>query len=521
LTTERDHRIKVQFHWQRGEAPNAGGLTAEGTGKTGNAPGDDRSGTWVRVAEWLAGPNWGSQFLPRIGTEVLVDFIAGDIDRPVVVGQVYNGVDLPPFSAGVDSGANHPGTISGWMSHNFASGYNQWLADDAQGQARTRLASSAAASQLGLGHLIHQAPDSATRGAWRGSGFELRTDGWLAVRAGEGVLISATARPQASSTQMDVAETVGQLRAAEATTKALSDAASAQSAQPLKANAAQSAFIEAIDPQKQGHFEGEVGGQPARKAQPGSRDLNDPTERFAKPFIVSEAPGDIGLSSPASSLVFAGQQLHVTVQQDAQLSAAHTVSVVVGEGASWFSHSGGIKAIAAAGSNTLQAHTDAMQVLADQSVTVTSSNDEIHILANSQIVLQAGQSSVTLDGGDITFACPGSFSVKGAGNAFVGPASDSANLGGLPTGQINLPLQQDYGIQLDVGSFFENDPQLQGAHYEVWTKGETPTLLESGTLNEIGRSNLVMTPSTQPVDILVGENEWFDIEDIQVGEDEA
>lgn len=64
--------MKLQFHWQRGEAPNPGALPGEpaAPGKAGNAPGDDRSGTWVRVAEWWAGPGWGSQFLPRVGTEV-------------------------------------------------------------------------------------------------------------------------------------------------------------------------------------------------------------------------------------------------------------------------------------------------------------------------------------------------------------------------------------------------------------------------------------------------------------------
>ncbi|MCH2221721.1 MAG: type VI secretion system Vgr family protein, partial [Dechloromonas sp.] len=117
LTTERDHRIKIQFSWQRGSQPNAGGLTETGpsdrtAGKTGNAPGNDQSGTWVRVAEWLSGANWGSHFLPRIGTEVMVDFLDGDIDRPIIVGQAYNGADLPPFSAGHEAGANHPGVLS-------------------------------------------------------------------------------------------------------------------------------------------------------------------------------------------------------------------------------------------------------------------------------------------------------------------------------------------------------------------------------------------------------------------------
>ena len=92
LTTERDHRLKVQFPWQRGVQPNTGGLSdLPGAGKTGNAPGNEQSGTWVRVAEWLAGPDWGGQFLPRLGTEVLVDFVDGDADRPIVVGQHYQG----------------------------------------------------------------------------------------------------------------------------------------------------------------------------------------------------------------------------------------------------------------------------------------------------------------------------------------------------------------------------------------------------------------------------------------------
>ncbi|MGC5371943.1 phage baseplate assembly protein V, partial [Klebsiella pneumoniae] len=71
---------------------------------------------WVRVAEAQSGPNWGSQFTPRIGSEVLIDFIEGDIDRPVVVAQLYNGNDVPPFPAGAESDANHAGTISGWHS---------------------------------------------------------------------------------------------------------------------------------------------------------------------------------------------------------------------------------------------------------------------------------------------------------------------------------------------------------------------------------------------------------------------
>ncbi|MCG2576843.1 type VI secretion system tip protein VgrG [Dechloromonas sp. XY25] len=475
ITTDRDHRIKIQFPWQRGATPNPGGQSETGpagrtAGKTGNAPGNDQSGTWVRVAEWQSGANWGSHFLPRVGTEVLVDFLDGDIDRPIVVGQNYNGADLPPFSAGHEAGANHPGVLSGWMSHNHVAGFNQWVTDDAPGQLRTRLATSENAGQLGLGHLIDQAPESATRGAWRGSGFELCTDGWLAVRAGEGILISATARPNGQSTQMDVAEAVAQLKSAHETAQALSDAAQQQQALPLKANAAQEAFLKAIDPQQEGKFSGSIGGQEAKKARPGSREVGDPTERFAQPFIVNEAPSDIGLSSPASTLLFAGANLHATVQQDFHIASAHTVSTAAGESASWFSHAGGIKSIAQAGSQTIQANTDALEILADQSITVTSSNDEIHILAKEKIVLQAGQSSVTLEGSNITFACPGKFSVKGSGQAFMGPGNQPAKLEELPDSRASSG-QHDNLLETDNLEYFfvaeREDGSLSNLAYRI------------------------------------------------------
>ena len=111
-TTTREHQVRIQFAWQRGANVNAGGLP-HNTDTQGNAPGNDGSGTWVRVAEALAGPNWGSQFTPRIGTEVLVDFIEGDMDRPLVVAQLYTGSDAPPYAAGVGSDVNHAGVISG------------------------------------------------------------------------------------------------------------------------------------------------------------------------------------------------------------------------------------------------------------------------------------------------------------------------------------------------------------------------------------------------------------------------
>ncbi|OJH42372.1 type VI secretion system Vgr family protein [Cystobacter ferrugineus] len=72
-------RVKVQFHWDR-------------QGKR-----DEHSSCWVRVSQLWAGEAWGAMFIPRIGQEVIVDFIEGDPDRPIIIGRVYNGNNFVPY----------------------------------------------------------------------------------------------------------------------------------------------------------------------------------------------------------------------------------------------------------------------------------------------------------------------------------------------------------------------------------------------------------------------------------------
>lgn len=79
IYTDAHGRIKVQFHWDR-------------TGKN-----DEGSSCWMRVSQAWAGPGWGALYLPRIGQEVVVDFLDGDPDRPIVIGAVYNGLNAPPY----------------------------------------------------------------------------------------------------------------------------------------------------------------------------------------------------------------------------------------------------------------------------------------------------------------------------------------------------------------------------------------------------------------------------------------
>jgi type VI secretion system secreted protein VgrG len=512
LTTNRDHQVKVQFPWQRGDRPNPGGLSDPGNAvdTQGNAPGDHTSGTWVRVAEALAGPNWGTSFLPRIGGEVLVDFIEGDMDRPVIVAQLYTGVDLPPYTAGVDSGINHAGVISGLHSKALhGPGYNQWVIDDTQGQLRMRLATSTAASQLNLGYLIAQSPSSAQRGQYRGAGFELRTDGWGVLRAGEGMLVSTTARPamgaSVTSTQMDVAEGVAQLKDAQNVTQRVCEAATQQKALVSKdANEAQQAFIAATDPEQGGKYASAVNGHAAQKAGLGSRELDAPVEKFAEPLMLLDAPSTINWASPASSVLFAGGHLHWSTQGDVQMTAAHTAASVSGNATTLFTHDGGLQAIAANGPVSLAAHTDSLEMLADQAVTVQSVNGHIRIEAARKIAIVAGQSSVTLEGGNITFACPGQFSAKGAQRVFAGPASKAAALEVLPDTRVDrfdqqfrlvlpeteIPItNQPYRITTSSGEVFEGVSDGEGMTERIITKDEeflSIEILESAIERIIG-----------------------------------
>lgn len=80
IHTDKHGRVKVQFHWDR-------------KGKK-----DEKSSTWIRVSQAWAGSGFGAMALPRVGQEVIVDFLDGDADRPIIVGRVYHGTNTPPYS---------------------------------------------------------------------------------------------------------------------------------------------------------------------------------------------------------------------------------------------------------------------------------------------------------------------------------------------------------------------------------------------------------------------------------------
>jgi len=111
IFTDKYARVKVQFHWDR-------------EGKR-----DQDSSCFVRVSQTWAGSNWGFIQIPRIGQEVIVDFIEGDPDQPIITGRVYNASQMPPY------GLPGEATKSGWKSDSSkgGGGYNELMFEDKAG----------------------------------------------------------------------------------------------------------------------------------------------------------------------------------------------------------------------------------------------------------------------------------------------------------------------------------------------------------------------------------------------------
>ncbi|WP_288410525.1 DUF2345 domain-containing protein, partial [uncultured Herbaspirillum sp.] len=178
-------------------------------------------------------------------------------------------------------------------------------------------------------------------------------------------------------------------------------------------------------------------------------------------------------------------------------SAADTASLAAGKAATLFAHEGGIQVFAGNGPVSLQAHTDALEILADQQVSVTSVNDSIEIKARHKIVVQAGQSCVTLEDGNITFACPGTFSVKGAAHAFPGGASVSPDLIALP----------DTKYKLFDEAFVVKDPNgipMSDISYRIKSSAGD----HLSTTDSSGMSERVATESSENVEFAM---EWFKV----------
>jgi type VI secretion system secreted protein VgrG len=121
IVTDRYGRVRVRFHWER-----VGANRPQIRGDQDLVEEDNTC--WVRVAQAWAGNRWGSLHVPRVGQEVVVEFLEGDPDRPLVTGSVYNGDNMPPYEKKTQSGIKSRSTKGG-----NASNFNEIRFDDDKG----------------------------------------------------------------------------------------------------------------------------------------------------------------------------------------------------------------------------------------------------------------------------------------------------------------------------------------------------------------------------------------------------
>lgn len=475
--TDRDGRIKVQFHWQRG-AQSALRLDHPAGS---NAPGDDGSGTWVRVAQPWAGANWGAHFTPRLGQEVLVSFIEDDIDRPVVIGSVYNGQGNAeaqgnqvgagagtatgnagawfPGSqkAGELQGHQHPQVFAGFKSQSLdasqggAGGHGQLVFDDTPAQARTLLSSSTASSWLQIGHLLQQGDNQ--RLSLRGHGLDLSTTAHGAVRAGAGLHLSAYAGAtgsQASAQPAEARAAIAQLEQAAELTQTLGDTAQ-------KHNAKLSGESQAKDlPVRQGQQAsiGSLGTTDCRGDTQAS-DASDvittqggagTVSAWARPELLISAPGGVGAATPAHHVMSAGATASMVAGHDLNVEGQRHLAAAAKAGMSLFTYGKaqnadkpnaetGMQLHAASGSVSVQAQGNTLRVTADKAVSVSSVINAITMGSPKHVLLTAGGASLRITMAGITLTTSGAAQFKGAMKELTGAGSANSSLA-LPTAEL-------------------------------------------------------------------------------------
>jgi type VI secretion system secreted protein VgrG len=457
LQTDRDHRIKVQFPWQRGA--NAGNRQPHPAGDD-NAPADAGSWTWVRVAGAWAGDNWGCVLPPRKGQEVLVAFLEGDIDRPVVVGTLYNGrgqVDAPHNQVGAGAagatgnapawfdGNGHGAVFTGFKSQALADsqsgsgGFQQLRLDDTPGQGRAQAGTTQRDTTLTLGHL--KGGRDNVRTGERGFGAELSTAAGGALRAGAGLLLS-TERGHA---QLDASGARAQLAQGGQLVASLDGVATAQGADlpgapsPLPAGAALDTAGEHLAATASGSAPGNgIGGGEGE------------VPAWTAPMLVATSPDGIASLTPADQVWVSGEQTTLTAGQDLQwLTQGASVTGVSG-GIALYAHGSeppagkpntetGIALHAAQGTVSARAPSATAEVAALTSVRIASTNADVQLAApNKHLLATTAGAYIKLEGGNIEIAAPGTIEFKAAKKEWTSGQRASGEAPELAKGDLKL-----------------------------------------------------------------------------------
>lgn len=462
--TDRDHRVKVQFHWQRGAGDadlSHSRLNHPAPDGHAGAPASDQAGTWVRIATPLApvaGANWGSVAVPRVGSEVLIDFLDGDIDRPVVIGSLYNGKgatdaqhnlvaqgagvasgNAPPWFPGQAGAHAHPAALSGMKSQAMsasqsgAGAYSQLVFDDSRGQSRVALQRHAEAhrgtDELNLGHLRHQTDNQ--RLAPAGFGAELKTERSNALRAGQGMLLASNGRSGATGGQMDTREAQAQITQSAQLQADLASTAEKHNAVLKGAPAT----LPAIDTMAHSATVVEATGSAADRGAGGAGSAT----AYSEAQLQLSGLSGIAAVTPANAVLGAGANSSIGAGQDINFAAQGNLFQTVRTGISLFTYGKasstekpnqelGIKLHAATGKVSSQSQFDATRLTAAQAVTVASVSKSINVAAKAHVLLTAQGASLKLEGGNIQVHAPGKVEFKASLKELNGPKSSSPTL---------------------------------------------------------------------------------------------
>lgn len=451
--TERDHRIRIQHHAQRGQ--NA--ASREDHPRTANAPADRGAGTWTRMVTPVGGDNWGGVSVPRVGQEVWTEWLEGQPDRPVAVAALYNGqgnADAQhnalaggPSSSTANAAAwfagnDHAAVLTGFKtqdlgaSQNGTGGSRQFMLDDTAGQSSARLYTTDHGSGLTLGH-IKQVQDN-RRLADRGYGAELSTDAAGALRGGAGLLISTAP----GVNQMDASAASQVLAQQREMLQGLADFARKQGAepgagpaQPGTAAAGTGAPLAAIDglQQSQASIGATREGNGAGGAGGGG------AVAWKHPHLVAHGAAGVAALTANSHIWTSGTQTVLSAGRDVQITVQGKSSIVAKEGIALYTHgtSGGNRPVPAAGI-TLHAATGAVTVQAQnagtldanaqRAVTVSSAQASVALQAPKRLLLTAANAFLKMEGNDIVIGAPGKATFHAAQHTLTGPRSANVQL---------------------------------------------------------------------------------------------
>lgn len=330
----------------------------------------------VRFAKPYGGDKYGFHFPLIQGTEVAIAFHEGDPDRPYIAHALHD-------SRHVD----HVTEANSTRNVVRTAGLNKLRMEDKRGEEHIKLSTEyGGKTQLNLGHNVN-----ASR-ILRGEGAELRTNDWVSVRGGKGVLLTADAQPDVGSKMLEMDAAIEQL------TQALTLARSLQtSVKGAKATSSD------IDSQKK---------------------LNSSLKYLKMPGLLASAPAGIGILSPETiRLASGGASIGLMSGKNTDISTGKSFTVAASEAVSLFAQAAGMKMYAGAGKVDIQAQADAINISALQDITVVSGQGSVKVNASEELILSCGGAYIKLSGGNIELGCPGNILLKAANVNQTGPAS--------------------------------------------------------------------------------------------------